>query len=105
MLGPPLADWAHAWRVLTDGLGLNGTVKVGDQVRLTPTGFAPIEGVVYSAAPNVLAVRTDDALYRFVKAGPMGMVSHRVFSADVDLQTIEPAWRAWLSQLFENSHI
>src|SRR6266851_3489600 len=40
--GPPQADWTQAWRVLTDGLGLNGLVKAGDRVRLTPAGFTPI---------------------------------------------------------------
>ncbi len=100
VFGPPLADWAHAWRVLTDGLGVNDPVNPGDQVRLTPAGLAPIEGVVYLAAGHVLTVRTGDALYRFLKAGPVGVASHRFFSADVDRQQTEQAWQAWLNQLF-----
>ena len=98
--GPPRDDWQHAWRILTDALGLNGSISAGDHVRLTPAGFAPIEGVVYAAAPNVLSVRTADGLYRFVKAGPFGMVSHRIFSDAADGQQTAQAWQAWVSQLF-----
>jgi uncharacterized protein YndB with AHSA1/START domain len=48
-LGPPVADRAHGWRVIIDALGLTGAHNVGDRVRLTPAGLAPIEGVVYAA--------------------------------------------------------
>jgi hypothetical protein len=96
----PQADWTHAWRVLSDALGLSSTVKAGDHVLLTPTGLPPIEGVAFAAAPHLLAIRTNDGLYRFVKAGPVGLASHRIFSADVDRQQIEQAWQAWLNQLF-----
>jgi uncharacterized protein YndB with AHSA1/START domain len=98
--GPPVADWEPGWRVLTAGLGLNGTVNIGDQVRLAPAGLAPIEGVVYAVAPHLLAVRTSDALYRFVKAGPVVMLGHRIFAADADPKRTEQAWQAWLSQLY-----
>jgi uncharacterized protein YndB with AHSA1/START domain len=98
--GPPMTDWEHAWRVLTNGLGLHGAVNAGDHVRLTPAGLAPIEGVVYAAAQHVLTVRTSDALYRFIKAGPVGLASHRIFSADVDRQPTQQAWQGWLNRLF-----
>jgi uncharacterized protein YndB with AHSA1/START domain len=97
---PPQADWTHAWRVLSDALGLSGVVTAGDRVRLTPAGFAPIEGEVFAAAPRLLAVRTADGLYRFVKAGPVALASHRLFAADVDPHQTEQAWQAWLTQLF-----
>jgi hypothetical protein len=57
---------------------------------------------VYAAAPYVLSVRSGEGLYRFMKAGPSGMVSHRIFS-DSDAaagQHTEHAWQAWLSGLF-----
>src|SRR6266702_1599234 len=79
--GPPMADWTHAWQVLTDGLRLAHTPKVGDRVRLTPARLAPIEGEVFITAQHVLAVRARDGLYRFVKAGPVALVSHRLFAA------------------------
>ena len=98
------ADWTRAWRLLTDGLGIQGTLQAGDRVRLTPVGLAPIEGEVFAAAPHLLAVRTADGLYRFVKAGPVCLASHRIFSADVaadaERQQTEQAWQGWLTQLF-----
>jgi uncharacterized protein YndB with AHSA1/START domain len=100
VFGPPREDWPHASRLLMDALGLNGRLAVGDQVRLTPSGFAPIEGVVYAAAPTMLAVRSSDALYRFMKAGPMGLVTHRIFAPDADPQQTEQAWQAWLTRIF-----
>ena len=102
-LGPPMADIEHAWRLLTAGLGLNGEApKAGDQVRLTPVGLAPIDGVVYAAAPNVLSVRSHDGLYRFVMApGPSAMVGHRIFASDVDQPATERAWQGWLNQVFD----
>lgn len=98
--GPPMADWPHAWQVLIDGLGLAGTPKAGDRVRLTPDGFAPIEGEVFITAKHVLAVRTEDGLYRFVKAGPVALASHRLFATDGAPQQAAQAWQAWLTQVF-----
>ena len=73
---------------------------MGDRVHLTPAELPPIDGVVFAAAPRLLALRADDGLYRFVKAGPVAPASHRLFAADVDPQQAEQAWQAWLTQLF-----
>jgi uncharacterized protein YndB with AHSA1/START domain len=97
---PPQADWTRAWPALTTGLGLDGSVAAGDRVRLTPAGFAPIEGEVFITAKHVLAVRTDHGLYRFVKAGPVGLASHRLFATDGDPQQAAQEWQAWLTQVF-----
>ena len=75
-------------------------MSAGDQVRLTPAGLAPIEGVVYAASPHLLAVRGSDALYRFLGVGPMALISHRFFSADADRQPADQTWQTWLSQVF-----
>ncbi len=98
--GPPQTDWTRAWRVLSDALGIPGVAAVGDRVHLTPAELPPIDGVVFAAAPRLLALRADDGLYRFVKAGPVALASHRLFAADVDPQQTEQAWQAWLTQLF-----
>ena len=100
--GPPCEDAEQAWQVLTGALGLaeTGAIKVGDQVRLTPTGCAPIEGVAYATEGHMLAIRASDGLYRFLRAGPMSLVSHRIFSTDAPQQQTEEAWQGWLGQLF-----
>lgn len=99
--GPPVTDWEHAWAVLNGELGLAGSVTKGDRVRFTPDGLAPIEGVVYFVNPHTLGVRTDDALYRFIRGlhGPM-VAAHHIFSDDVDQQQAERSWQSWLTRLF-----
>ena len=99
--GPQVADRGHAWAVLRGGLGLTGAVAEGDQVRLTPDGLPPIEGVVDYASPDTLGVRTSDGLYRFIY-GLEGTVvlGHHIFSGDVDQQESEGAWQSWLTRLF-----
>src|SRR5437764_12013314 len=44
--GPTVADREHAMSVFRRGLGLSAEAGEGDQVRLTPPGLEPIEGVV-----------------------------------------------------------
>jgi len=99
--GPMVTDWDHAWAVLHRELGLTSTVAEGDQVRFTPDGLAPIEGVVYFVNPHTLGVRTSDALYRFLRGfhGPM-IVGHHLFAGGVNRERTEHAWQSWLTTLF-----
>jgi hypothetical protein len=50
--------------------------------------------------PNVLGVRTSDALYRFVGGGGMVGVGHHLFADGVDPTEAERAWQSWLTELF-----
>ncbi len=50
--GPKTEEGHDAWAILTEGLGLTGPVSNGDQLRLTPEGLAPIEGVVDYIVPG-----------------------------------------------------
>jgi uncharacterized protein YndB with AHSA1/START domain len=96
----PQADWAHAWQVLTDALGLTASVAAGDHVLLAPAGLTPIAGEVFIAAKHVLAIRAEHGLYRFVQAGPVALASHRIFDANSNPQQTGQAWQAWLTQVF-----
>jgi uncharacterized protein YndB with AHSA1/START domain len=100
VFGPPVADWERAWAALGTELGLSGPAVEGDRVRFTPDGLAPIEGVVYFVNPHTVGIRTDDALYRFLRGfhGPM-IAAHHIFSGDADEQT----WQAWLDRTFSGS--
>jgi hypothetical protein len=73
----------------------------GDQVRLTPEGFEPIEGVVDYVSPSFLGVRSKDGLYRFIY-GFDGSVNlgHHLFAGDVDAEAARHAWQTWLERLF-----
>jgi uncharacterized protein YndB with AHSA1/START domain len=99
--GPQVADRKHAWTEIRGGLGLTGKVAEGDQVRLTPQGLAPIEGVVDYVSPSFLGVRSKDGLYRFIYGFEGTVVlGHHVFSDDIDQQATEQAWQSWLTKLF-----
>lgn len=99
--GPLVADWDRTWATLYGALGLTGPVAVGDRVRVTPDGLAPIEGVIYFVNPHTLGIRSGDALYRFLRGlnGPM-IAGHHLFADVPDQQATERDWEAWLTRLF-----
>ena len=68
--------------------------------RLTPEGLDPIEGEVDYRSPDILGIRADDALYRFICGfdGSVG-VGHHLYADDVDAKEAEGAWQAWLTRL------
>lgn len=98
---PQAAPLDQAWATLKAGLGLPDAVAVGDQVRLTPAGLAPIDGVVDYLSPHFLGVRGADGLYRFIHGGhDTVVVGHQVFAAATDRAASERAWQSWLDGLF-----
>jgi uncharacterized protein YndB with AHSA1/START domain len=98
---PQSADREQAQAILRDALGLAGKVAEGDQVRVTPAGLAPLDGVVDYLSPSFLGVRTGDGLYRFIWGydGTV-VVGHHLFAGGVDQQATEQAWQAWLARSF-----
>jgi uncharacterized protein YndB with AHSA1/START domain len=100
--GPRVADWDHGWPVLLGAFGLAGTAREGDRVRIAPVGLPPIDGVVDVVNPQCLGIRTDDALYRFVRDffQHTVQVDHHIFTPGVDQRRTEQAWQAWLTELY-----
>jgi uncharacterized protein YndB with AHSA1/START domain len=94
IFGPGPGDPDRLWPELRRGLGLAGEPAEGDPVRLTPGGIDYL-------SPDVLGVRGEDGLYRFVGGfnGSVG-VGHHLFAAGVDDKEAEGAWQAWLDRLF-----
>jgi uncharacterized protein YndB with AHSA1/START domain len=101
VFGPKVEDREHAWKLFREGLGLPGPVAVGDEVRLTPEGLVPMEGVVDYVSPSFLGVRTGDGLYRFIHGfeGTVGL-GHHIFTEGLDQEETEAAWRSWLTRVF-----
>jgi hypothetical protein len=97
---PQPPDRERTWARLIAGLGLDGKASDGDQVRFTPAGLPPVDGVVDYVSPSFLGVRTSDALYRFIYGydGTV-VIGHHIF-ADVDREQTERAWQAWLARVF-----
>ncbi|WP_433219621.1 hypothetical protein [Microtetraspora malaysiensis] len=84
-------------------LGVSDRVEVGDEVRLTPAGLKPIEGVVDYATPVFLGVRSADALYRFYGRDAWGWpvgVAHHLFAGDADAAAARQGWGTWLEEVF-----
>jgi uncharacterized protein YndB with AHSA1/START domain len=91
--GPQITDWPRTRAKLMTAIG-----RDGDRVRFTPQGLGiDIDGVVYFENDDTIGIRTDGALYRFLRGfrGPV-MACHHIFT-DTDDNT-EQAWLAWLNQ-------
>jgi uncharacterized protein YndB with AHSA1/START domain len=91
VFGPPVADWAAAWRSLSAALSLDG-----DAVRVAVPGLSPADGTVYYRNEHTLGIRTSGALYRFLRGfGGQFVAAHHIF----DGTDTEPAWQRWLDKL------
>jgi uncharacterized protein YndB with AHSA1/START domain len=99
--GPEVSDREHVMSEYRRALGLPADVKEGDEVRITPEGFAPIDGVIDCVSKSFLGVRSGDGLYRFIY-GFTGvvMVGHHLFAPGADQDQAESAWRSWLERVF-----
>lgn len=93
--GPMITDWDRMRTALVAAIGLDG-----DRARFAPEGLPPVDGVMYFANDDTIGIRTDDALYRFMKGfrGPL-VASHHIF-AEIDHEHVERAWTAWLNRAF-----
>ena len=91
--GPDGTTWARDRALICRALGLPGDAGRGDRV----TG--PVDGVVYFANAHAIGVRTQDALYRFLRGfGKPPIAAHHLFAEDADPAQAERAWRAWLNR-------
>jgi uncharacterized protein YndB with AHSA1/START domain len=92
--GPPGTNWSRDRSLLCRALGLADEAKPGDPAQVGPAG-----GVVYVATAHAIAVRTADALYRFMRGfGKPVIAAHHLFSADAEPDQARQAWEAWLSR-------
>jgi uncharacterized protein YndB with AHSA1/START domain len=98
---PPAEGEGDVVKRLQEGLGLMETPKQGDRVILTPENLPPIDGVVDYVRGDFLGVRTDDAMYRFIRGYAGGAVlGHHLFAEGIDRDESEQAWQDWLTKLF-----
>ena len=96
--GPPGTDWARELTWLCRGLGLTGSARRGDHARFAVDGSGPTEGVVYFANGHTMGIRTQDALYRFLRGfGKPVIAAHHLFAPDADPGQAQQAWESWLA--------
>ena len=93
--GPQAPDHETAMAAFRRALGLPDDVALGDRVKLTPDGIAPIEGTVDHLSKDFIGVLSDDAIYRFIHGfiGPM-MVGHHIFAEGAASRSSRPSGRA-----------
>lgn len=96
--GPEGTSWARDRALICRALGLPGDARKGGRARID-AARAVGDGVVYFANAHTVGVRTQDALYRFLRGfGKPAMAAHELFAADADPVQAQGAWQTWLSQ-------
>lgn len=99
----PEASADGGFAAMLHAMGVPDDVAAGDEVVLTPTGIAPIEGVVDYRTDRFLGVRSADALYRFYGRDAWGWpagLAHHLFADGADEASNERAWTTWMNDLF-----
>jgi uncharacterized protein YndB with AHSA1/START domain len=114
--GPPGTTWERDRALLCRALGLPcaatpaaarpdaahpGAVKPGDRAALHGAdGIGPVDGVVYFVSAHAIGVRTQDALYRFLRgfAKPT-LAAHHLFAEDAEPARAQLAWESWLARI------
>jgi len=99
--GPNVGDRADVMETYRRALGIPLDASLGDRVHVAPEGLGSADGVVDEVTESFLGVRTDDAMYRFIR-GYEGstIVNHHLFAEGVDQASEESAWTGWLRRTF-----
>jgi len=97
--GPPGTTWARDRALLCRALGLPEDPGPGDRATLAPNGTRPVEGVVYFTNAHTIGVRTQDALYRFLRGfAKPPIAAHHLFAEETDPAQAARVWEAWLNR-------
>jgi uncharacterized protein YndB with AHSA1/START domain len=96
--GPAGTTWARDRALLCRALGLPEDPRVGARATLE-NGAGTIEGVLYFANAHTIGVRTQDALYRFLRGfAKPAIAAHHLFAEDADPAQAGQAWGSWLNR-------
>jgi uncharacterized protein YndB with AHSA1/START domain len=96
--GPRATSWDRDRASLCRALGLDEPIGHGDRVRTTVDEIGAVDGVIYFANADTIGIRTQDALYRFLRGfGKPVIAAHHMF-ADVDAASAQQAWESWLDR-------
>ncbi|MGX7828059.1 SRPBCC family protein [Actinokineospora sp. 24-640] len=98
--GPAVSTWDETRDRLHALLGVADPAE-GDRVRFAEPGIGSVDGVVFHANDQTVGVRTDNAMYRFMRGFRQSiMVSHLLFDPAADVADAERAWDGWLTRNF-----
>ena len=97
--GPPGTSWDRDRALLCRALGLPEGAMPGDLARVTADGIGSVDGVVYCANAHVIGIRTQDALYRFLRGfAKPALAAHQLFAANAEPAEAQLAWESLLSR-------
>ena len=97
--GPPGTTWSRDRALLCRALGLPEAAQPGDQARFTDDAIGVVAGRVYFANAHTIGVRTQDALYRFLRGfGKPTLAAHHLFARGADPAQAQRGWESWLRQ-------
>jgi len=96
-VGPTGTAWTRDRALLCRAIGLSEAAKPGDRARFTADAIGTVDGVVYFANDHTIGLRTQDALYRFLRGfGRPALAAHQLFAEDADPAQAQLAWESWL---------
>jgi uncharacterized protein YndB with AHSA1/START domain len=96
--GPPGTSWDRDRASLCRALGLDEPIGRGDRVHTTADGIGPVDAVIYFANADTIGIRTQDALYRFLRGFRKPVIAAHHLFADADAASAQQAWESWLDR-------
>jgi uncharacterized protein YndB with AHSA1/START domain len=99
--GQPVADVVSAWVDLKHELGIAGRTHVGAEGTVTDPTAGRVDAVVDFCSHHAIGLRSDNALYRFVRGFHTGgvMTIHHLFDQPADPSATARAWQTWLGEI------
>lgn len=87
----------QAWAALRRVAGLGEHVAEGDKALVQVPGLPPVTGVVDYVRPEMLGIRTDAGMYRFLHSRDFLVAEYHDFAGELDGETVERSWKEWLA--------
>jgi uncharacterized protein YndB with AHSA1/START domain len=95
--GPITED---SWAAMTAAVGVTAQAADGQPARLSVPGIEPVDGTIeFVISPNVVGMRTDDAMYLLIHGYDDMVGATAQYFDDRDRSTETEAWQNWLSGL------
>jgi uncharacterized protein YndB with AHSA1/START domain len=89
----------QAWVALRRVAGLGEEVAEGDKALIQVPGLPPTPGVVDYVRPEMLGIRTDAGMHRFLHSQNTLVAEYHDYAGELDPETVERSWKDWLATI------